>query len=362
MPAKLKIPKPAIRSVITGSSFRIGYVPLIDAAPLIVAESLGLFEKHGVKVRLTPELGWGSIREKVVYGELEAAQAPGALLFSILLGTHARGCPVSTDVVLNLQGNAITLSSRWRQKGVHDAKTFRQAVRSEAPRIPVFAIVSPFSSHHFLLREWLRSAGLDPDRQVRIVVLPPPLVGDHMRDGQIDGFCAGEPWNSEAAMTGDGWVVATSGSLAPRHPEKVLLVRNEILHQQPDGYDALRAAILESCKYCDAPENRESVVNILNESKSFKVDRAVLANSLVGPFETGAGPLTEKGTFISFHKNDANAATRDRAAWCLDSAIDSGALTIDGRARRLCLDAFLDDYDLQQSSSRRNKTAPQPAN
>ena len=124
------------RSPLMGT-FRIGYVPLVDAAPLLVAEALDLYAKRGLAVSLSAELGWGSVREKVVYGELEAAHAPGPLLFSILLGTHSRACGAATDLVLNLQGNAITLSRRFWDRGVRDAHTFKLLLRGEAPHKPV---------------------------------------------------------------------------------------------------------------------------------------------------------------------------------------------------------------------------------
>jgi ABC-type nitrate/sulfonate/bicarbonate transport system substrate-binding protein len=337
-------------------TFRIGYVPLVDAAPLLVAEALGLYSRKGVTVNLSAELGWGSIREKLVYGELEAAHAPGPLLFSILLGTHSRACGVTTDLVLSLQGNAITLSRRFWDGGVRDAHTFRLLVRGEAPHKPAFAVVARFSSHHFLLRKWLRSAGLDPERDVRIVVLPPPLVVEHMQEGQIDGFCAGEPWNSTAALSGEGWVVATSMSLAPKHPEKVLLVRNEVFCRQPDGYSALRSAILEACRFCDQPENRQAVVDILHQYHVFPVAKQVLMNSLVGPFNTGIADLEGEDAFLMFHRGDANSATRERAQWCLGTVIETGALVADARARKLCLDAFLDEHD-----PGRSETAPRSA-
>jgi ABC-type nitrate/sulfonate/bicarbonate transport system substrate-binding protein len=326
-------------------AFRLGYVPLVDAAPLLVAESLGLFASRGLTVSLSAELGWGSIREKIVYGELDFAQAPGPLLFSILLGTDSRACGVSTDFVLNLQGNGITLSRRFWDRGVRDTRTFHALVRGEAPHKPTFAVVARFSSHHFLLRKWLRSAGLDPDRDVRIVVLPPPLVAEHMKERQIDGFCAGEPWNSAAALSGEGWVVATSVSLALRHPEKVLLARNEVVHRQPEGYAALREAILEACRFCDQTENRRTVADILCESRVFPVAKEAFLNSLVGPFHTGIADLEAKEPFLVFHQGGANEATRERAQWCLEAVAEVGALTADGRTRKLCMDAFLDERD-----------------
>ncbi|MDD5201237.1 MAG: CmpA/NrtA family ABC transporter substrate-binding protein [Terrimicrobiaceae bacterium] len=325
------------------AGFRLGYVPLIDAAPFLVADALGFFTKAGLRVRLSRELGWGSIREKIVYGEIDGASIPGGLLYSILLGSHAPACPVSTDLVMNLQGNAITLSRRLWEKGVRDARTFRLVVRGEAPRRMTLAVVSQFSSHHFLLRSWLRAAGLDPDRDVRITVLPPPLVADHMREGQIEGFCAGEPWNSGAAFAGDGWVVATSAALAPGHPEKVLAMRNDSTAGEPQAYAALRKALVEACRYCDQPENRAAVADLLVERAIFPLPAEALRNSLVGPFYNGFATDESSRQFISFYRNGVNRATRERAAWCLGGVIESRGLAVDQGIRRRCLDAFIDD-------------------
>lgn len=335
--------------------FRIGFVPLVDAAPLLVAEALGFYTQGGVGVSLTAELGWGSIREKVVYGELDAAHAPGPLLFSILLGTHSKACEVITDLVLSLQGIAITLSRSFWDRGVRDLHTFKLLLRSEAPHRPVFAVVARFSSHLFLLRSWLRSAGVDPDRDVRIVVLPPPLVLEHMREGQIDGFCGGEPWNSAAAASGEGWVIATSMSLAPRHPEKILLVRKEVARGQPEAYSALRTAILEASVFCDQPENRHTVVEILHSYKVFPVPKQVLTNSLVGPFNTGVANLEGQIPFVIFHEGEATKATRERAQWCLEAVMKTAALIANNRIRKLCLAAFREEHNRaepEQSPSR----------
>jgi ABC-type nitrate/sulfonate/bicarbonate transport system substrate-binding protein len=321
---------------------RLGYVPLLDAAPLLVADELGLFEKAGLDVELCREMGWGTVREKIVYGELEATHAPGGLLFSILFGTHAPPCEVSTDFILNLQGNAITLSRRLWAKGVRDGQTLKLMIRSEAPHRPVFAVVSPFSSHHFLLRKWLKSAGIDPDRDVRIAVLPPPLVGEHMNTGHIDGFCAGEPWNSLAALNGDGWVVATSETLERGHPEKIVLCRDSFLSDRADEYAELRKALSAACRYCDVPENRPAMVEMMLARKWFPGSHEALANALIGPYSTGAGPAELRDPFVSFYRGDANRATRQRAAWILESTLDSGALRLDSPQRRAALEAFLE--------------------
>ncbi len=337
-PARLKQTATVPRLPIT--TIRLGYVPLLDAAPVVMAEELGYFAKAGLNVRLSQELGWGSIRDKIVYGELDAAQAPGGLLFSILFGTHTPPCEVRSDLVLSLQGNGITLSSRLWQKGVRDGRTLRLMIRSELPRKPVFAAVSAFSSHLYLLRKWLRQSDIDPDRDVRIAILPPPLVGEHMATGQIDGFCVGEPWNSAATLAGEGWVVATSETLEPGHPEKVLAVRPELYQQRAEEYVLLRRAIVDACRYCDIPENRREVAETLHRRNFFACDFKAIANGLTGTFDAGAGQLQTRNPLIVFHNQNANAATRERALWFLESVLENGALRLDPGQRRRALDAF----------------------
>jgi len=321
---------------------RIGYVPLIDAAPLLVAQEMGFFEKAGLKVRLDRELGWGSIREKIAYGEIEAAHAPGGLLFSILCGTHSITRAVSTDLVLNLQGNAITLSRRLWEKGVRDTASLKQLIASERPKRLTFACVSHFSSHSYLLRQWLSAGHINPDRDIRIVFLPPALVGEHMNEGHIDGFCVGEPWNSAAVLDGDGWIVATSATLAPGHPEKVLIIGDELRRERHEEYAALRQAILSACRFCDTPQGRSELVELFHARNIFPLSKKVLANSLIGPLQKGAEQPPETASLFYFFKEEANRATHERALWTLETLESSSGISMDGGQRRACLNSFHD--------------------
>ncbi|MDB6134281.1 MAG: cmpC [Verrucomicrobiales bacterium] len=296
---------------------RIGYVPLTDAAPLIAARRLGLFEKHGVQVELSRELGWGTIRDKIVYNELDAAHAPGGLLFSLLAGTHSAAVKVRALMLLSCQGNAITLSRRLWEKGARDGKSLKKVIRVESPRCPVFAVVAWYSTHHHLLRLWLREAGIDPDKQVRITVLPPPLVGEHMRAGLIDGFCAGEPWNSAAVMQGEGWIAATSRDLAPGHPEKILFAQSSRMDSRPEDFAALRAALREACGWCESPENRPELAALLKQEVFPCLPLEVVRNALTGPCDLGAGVFTDPTAFHRFATGDGCATTVEQAVWTL---------------------------------------------
>lgn len=299
------------------ASIRLGYVPLTDAAPLIVARGLGLFEKHGVRVELSRELGWGTVRDKIVYGELDAAHAPGGLLFSLLAGTHSAAAKVRVLMLLTKQGNAITLSRRLWEKGAHDGKSLRKMIRVEAPRRPVFAVVAWYSTHHFLLREWLRQSGIDPDKEVRITILPPPLVGEHMRAGLINGFCVGEPWNSAAVLQGEGWIAATSRDLAPGHPEKVVFAQAAAMDSRPDDFEALRRALGEACAWCARPGNRLELASLLKSELFPGLSSDIIGNALTGPCDLGAGVFTDPSSFHLFTTGADAETTVDQGLWTL---------------------------------------------
>lgn len=304
---------------------RLGFVPLTDCAPLVMARELGLFAQRGLDVTLTRELGWATIRDKVIFGELDAAHAVAGMPVAATLGLGSIPCDCVAALVLNLHGNAITLSNRLWQQGVRDSDSLRElVVRPRGAKALTFGIVYPFSSHHFLLREWLGQAGLDPDREVRIVVVPPPQMVANLKAGNLDGFCAGEPWNSLAVQSNVGWCAAVSAELAPGHPEKVLMVRRDFAEQQQEAHLALVSALLQACEYCDAPENREHVVATLARPQYVNVPAAALSRGLGAEFDLGHGRTRSIPNFNIFHRDGANEPTSAKAAWVVDRLRASG--------------------------------------
>lgn len=336
-PLSVKRAGTAVRS----RGLRVGYVQLTDAAPLIVARELGFFEKHKVRVELTRELGWGSIRDKIVYGELDAVHAPGGMLFPLLAGTQAAPVDVRALMLMNFQGNAITLSRRLWEKGAHEAKSLKKIIRVESPRRPVFAVVAWFSSHHFLLRSWLKVAGIDPDKQARITVLPPPLLLEHMKAGLIDGFCTGEPWNSAALPGGEGWIVATSQDIAPRHPEKILLAPTACINRQPEEFAALQDAVVEACAWCARLENRPALATLLHHRLFPDLPESVVRNTLTGSCDLGAGVRTDAAGFHIFATGPDTRPTPDQAQWLLRSLEESRLIRLTPSGRMDAMAAWL---------------------
>jgi len=189
---------------------------------------------------------------------------------------------------------------------VRDAATLRAHLRSGRRREPLtLGVVFPFSSDHLHLREWLRTAGIDPDREVRIVMVPPAQMFRHLTGGTIDGYYASEPWNSVAVQAGAGWCPVTSAAQHPGHVEKVLIVTRRYAEARSAEHAALIAALAEACAWCDEPQNREPLAELLARPGNLDVPVSALTPGLIGHFNCGQGRI-EDAPFVVFSRGDAN--------------------------------------------------------
>lgn len=303
------------------SALRLGYVPLVHAAPLFAAAEFGFFRRHGLDVRLCRELGWASIREKIIGGELDAAQALAPMPLALTLGIGSVRCPALTALVLNLHGNALVVARRLWMAGLHEDVPLAQLARRREEPL-TFAIVHAHSSHAFLLKRWLGHQGLAEGRDFRLVVVPPPQMVHHLRAGHVDGCCVGEPWGTLAVQAGVGVITALSAELAPDHPEKVLLVREVFAESRHAEHLALVAALLEACAWCASPANRPALLDLLADRAGLQVPRAALEPVLTGDYDLGACRRAHQPEAIIFHGGDANEPGLRHARWiagCLDT-------------------------------------------
>lgn len=291
---------------------------MVDCAPLIAAQELGLFAKHGLRVTLSREVGWATVREKLLHEELHAAHAPASLAFVIQCGIGIVARPCLTGFVMGANGSAITLSQELWEKGVRDAASLRAVIEAHrADRIFRFATVHEFSTQNYDLRGWLRSGGIDPDRDVQISIVPPPVIHLGLQDGHLDGYCVAEPWNTLSAESGAGWVVATSAQLAPERPEKVLLVLQKFATEMPEEHLRMIAALIEASEFCEEMANRPSLVRILARPAYLDLPEAALQPSLQGPFPLRHGASPRR--FITFGGGTVNVPDRAKGRRIYDA-------------------------------------------
>lgn len=298
---------------------RVGFLPVADCAPLVYAYEGGLFEKFDLEVELQREASCATLRDKIIYGELDAAHAPATLPFLANLGLESDPCACVSAMVLSLQGNAITISRRLWENGVRGPETLREQIyRDWGKRTYTFGVVFSYSSQELLLRRWLKSAGIVPETEVRIVAIPAAQMFPTLKLGYIDGYCVGEPWTSIAIQAGVGACVATSAQLAPLHPEKVLMVRQSFAAGRAEEHERLMAALLEACAFCDLPQNRALLGDMLAHPQYVNAPADCLQGGLFGTFAPH-GDVAQSFTELSvFHRHNANDPTDERARWIME--------------------------------------------
>lgn len=270
------------------TALTLGYVPLTDCAPLVVASELGLFAQAGLDVTLSREPSWANIRDKVAVGTLDGAQMLATMPLSLSLGLGALREPTVAVLVLNQGGNTITLAEslcrRMEAFGGLTARTLAAVLAEDrlcGAEPPTFAMVYPVSPHHLELRDWLASGGIDPDRDVRLTVVPPPQMVAHLAAGKVAGFCVGEPWGGLAAEQRLGRVVATSQDIFPDRAEKVLGVTARFARDNPATIAALADSLLAACRWCD--DNRAELAELLSQPEWLNVPAEVLMRGLGRP-------------------------------------------------------------------------------
>ena len=336
----------------SGGVVRIGFVPLIDAAPLVAACELGLFKKHGVRVALERQIGWANLRDKLTYGQLDAGHALlGMPLVSVLADDRRLGEPLVSVMELGTGGNAISLSAALADRGVRSAATLARWLHEAAeharpapafggeagvgragsrddPRKPVLAHVFGCSMHHYLLRDWLAAAGVDPDFDVRLVVIPPEQMPGHLASGHLDGYCVGEPYNTAAEWEKAGVVVTPTTDILPDHPEKVLAVTLKWAANHGPAVVALVKALLEACAWCDDASNHPALADWLARKQYIGLPADLLAASLaidrsVGVAARHASPRPLDWRMRSF-RPAATFPSATHAAWMAEQMIRWG--------------------------------------
>ncbi|HKR88868.1 MAG TPA: CmpA/NrtA family ABC transporter substrate-binding protein [Phenylobacterium sp.] len=293
----------------------LGFVPLNDAAPLIVAKERGLFAAEGLQVRLSREVSWATVRDKVAAGALDGAHMLAPIPLACTLGVGGEPQPMIAAMALNRSGAAFTLSRRLTQWMAPDEdrraglKRLIGERRAQGEPPFVFAVVFPYSMHNYMLRYWLAEAGIDPDQDVRITVAPPSRMASRLAAGELDGFCAGEPWNAVAEDQELGEVAVRASEVWRDGPEKVFGVTAEWARRNPLLLKALLRALLQGAAWCDAAENRGELAALLARPEYVDVSADSIARSLPA---------------IVFHRDHANAPLPVQAAWLLSQMMRWG--------------------------------------
>lgn len=280
------------------TSLTFGIIPLTDCAPLVVAAEKGYFKRHGLDVTISKEASWANIRDKVSIGALDGAHMLAGMPIAATLGVGAIPKPTITAFSMDLNGNGITVANALYDRMVKvdpeamqespiSARALKRIIdEDKAKGVPpmTFAMVFPVSTHNYQIRYWMGSAGIDPDKDVRLIVIPPPQMVANLQAGNIVGYCVGEPWNERAVQAGLGRTIITSYEIWNNNPEKVFGVNLDWAEKYPNTHKAAVRALIETAQWMDKPENRMEVVEIIAQKSYVNAPPEVVKMSMTGTF------------------------------------------------------------------------------
>jgi ABC-type nitrate/sulfonate/bicarbonate transport system substrate-binding protein len=345
----------------TGQPLCIGFIPLVDAAALIVAVDKGFTAAEGLDITLVREISWSNVRDKLNIGLFDAAHllAPVAIASSLGLG-HVK-VPIVAPFNLGLNGNAITVSpalhaaimseidgDRFDPMATARALARVVAARRKSGAEPLtFGMTFPFSTHNYQLRFWMAAGGVDPDEDVRLVVLPPPYMVDSLANGHVDAFCVGAPWNSVAVDLGVGHILHFVSDILVRAAEKVLAVRQSWSERNPDVVAALIRAHVRAVEFIEDPSQRDEAARILARPERIGVDADVILRSLDGRLKISPdGTMRESSRYLLVGREGASRPDPVQAAWLYAQMIRWGQAQFSPEALTVAKAVFRPDlYD-----------------
>lgn len=311
----------------SAETFRVGFLPLVDAALPILAHELGFAAREGVAIELVRDMTWATVRDRLLYGHTDAAHLIAPLAIATTLGRDRPPVPLSVPFVLGLNGNAVTFSTGLADSvGLSNALGDPVATGAELRRVanarrdagkPLrFGVVHRYSSHNYMLRYWLAGVGIRPDADVEIVVTSPPFAADALAAGEVDGICVGEPWNSIAVDRGVGHIALATAQIWRRGVEKVLAMRTDILAERRDAVEALVRALHAAAAHFVQPDAVEASAEILARREYLDAPHDAVLRAITDHIRLvpGGKPI-HYPDFMFQYREAANFPWRSQAAW-----------------------------------------------
>jgi nitrate/nitrite transport system substrate-binding protein len=317
----------------------LGFIALTDSAPLIVAKEKGFFAKHGMPdVEVVKQASWGTTRDNLVLGSagngIDGAHILTPMPYLISTGKVTQNnVPVPMYILarLNLDSQCISVGAEYAslKLGV-DSKPFAAAIaKKKAAGNPAKAAMTfPGGTHDLWIRYWLAAGGIDPDKDIETIVVPPPQMVANMKVGTMDCFCVGEPWNEQLKNQKIGYTALTTGELWAKHPEKSFAMRADWVDKHPKASIALLKAVQEAAMWADKAENRAEVASLVSKRAWFNVPVPDIVSRLQGKFDYGTGKVVENSPHVmKFWRDNASYPYQSHELWFLTENVRWGKFT-----------------------------------
>jgi nitrate/nitrite transport system substrate-binding protein len=299
---------------------RIGIIALTDCSSIVMAHELGLFKKHGIESTISKEASWAVIRDRLTLGENQATHLLLGIPYAATMGLA--GSPVKPMIIpmyLNRNGQAITLTKALLDKGVKTPQQLKPlALEAKAKGSPMtFAMTYPPGTHAMWMRYWLGAGGINSDRDVTLITIPPAQMVANMKVGKMDGFCVGEPWNARAIADGIGFTAITTQQIWKDHPEKVLGFTEEFATKNPKTVKAVMRAILEASQWNDKLENRPRMAEVVGQPQYVNAVKEIILGRMLGDYDYGDGRKEKDKYYMTFFDRQTNFPMKSHGTWWL---------------------------------------------
>ena len=314
----------------------LGYIALTDASALVIAKEKGLFAKHGMPdVEVAKQASWGATRDNIVLGSenngIDGAHILSPMPYLISTGKVTQNnvpTPMYLLARLNLDAQAISVSNEFKDlKVTADASSLKAAwaAKKAAGKDVKVAMTFPGGTHDLWIRYWLAAAGIDPDKDISLITVPPPQMVANMKVGNMDAFCVGEPWPNQLVNQDIGYTACTTGQVWSKHPEKALGMRAAWVDKNPNATKAILMAVMEAQQWCEKMENKEELATIVGKRQWFNVPVPDILGRLKGDINYGRGRV-ETGTkeYMKFWSEHASYPFKSHDAWFVTEDIRWG--------------------------------------
>lgn len=318
---------------------KLGFIALTDAAPLFVADEKGFFKKHGMtEVEVLKQSSWGTTRDNLVLGSksngIDGAHILTPMPYLISTGAVTpNNVPVPMNILarLNLGGQCISVGNEYLALKVGlDTREFRKALQAKAARTgkPVTAAMTfPGGTHDMWMRYWLAAGGIDPNKDISTIVVPPAQMVANMKVGSMDTFCVCEPWNHQLIHQKIGYTANTTSEIWNNHPEKAFALRADYVQANPNATRALLKAVMEAQMYCEDPKNRTEVAEICSRRRWINAPLADIVDRMKGDFDYGTGRVVSNSPHqMRYWKDHASYPFQSHDLWFLIENIRWGYL------------------------------------
>lgn len=335
------IPRPlyAAAAKLETTKATLGFIALTDAAPLIIAKEKGYFAKHGLPdVEVVKQASWGTTRDNLVLGSqgngIDGAHILTPMPYLISTGKVTQNnvpTPMYILARLNLDSQCISVGAEYAALKVGlDATPFKAALakKKASGQAVKAAMTFPGGTHDCWIRYWLAAAGIDPDKDIETIVVPPPQMVANMKVGTMDCFCVAEPWNEQLKNQKIGYTAINTGELWAKHPEKSLGMRADWVDKHPNATRALLMAVQDAQMWCDKLENRKEIAQIVSKRQWIGAPVTDLVDRLEGKFDYGTGRVvTNSPHIMKYWRDHASYPYQSHELWFLTENARWGKFT-----------------------------------